>query len=234
MITLPLPSDQLWNLITNQNNDTSDQLIEIDSYQSFINLKEKMIVYLINTSLNVSLCNLSKLSHDDKCILLTEYLNSKYVHNINQLSAEVLNIAGVLKGLDLIPDAECLFTLEQRLQWIRDNFELANQIVSFFDSSMLYMILQSKLNCDVIENIKSSFDHASFNIPVNVVASFNHPEMLDYWHNIEGNNVLYFKKEFEDACFNNKPLYHFLATEFNMVYAMIMLHADQVFPKEFL
>ena len=41
MITLPLPSDQLWNLITNQNNDTSDQLIEIDSYQSFINLKEK-------------------------------------------------------------------------------------------------------------------------------------------------------------------------------------------------
>ena len=132
MITLPLPSDQLWNLITNQNNDTSDQLIEIDSYQSFINLKEKMIVYLINTSLNVSLCNLSKLSYDDKCILLTEYLNSKYVHNINQLSAEVLNIAGVLKGLDLIPDAECLFTLEQRLQWIRDNFELANQIVSFF------------------------------------------------------------------------------------------------------
>lgn len=91
-----------------------------------------MIVYLINTSLNVSLCNLSKLSYDDKCILLTEYLNSKYVHNINQLSAEVLNIAGVLKGLDLIPDAECLFTLEQRLQWIRDNFELANQIVSFF------------------------------------------------------------------------------------------------------
>lgn len=234
MITLPLPSEQLWNLITNQNNDSSDQLIEIDGHQSYNNLKDKMVVYLINTSLNVSLCNLNKLSYSDKCVILKEYLDSKYVHNIKQLSAEILNIAGVLKGLDLIPDEECLFTLEQRLEWIKDNYELACQIMTFFDSVVMYMFFQSKIKAEVQDQLKQSMARAPFNIPVNVVTSFNHPEILDYWHTVDYDHLLYFRKEFEDACFNNQPLYNFLATEFNMVYAMIMLHADQVFPKEFL
>ena len=61
-LSLPLEAEQIWTILTNQNNDHSDSRIQVDCKISYDNLQSNLILYICNTQLQCDLVKVNNLS----------------------------------------------------------------------------------------------------------------------------------------------------------------------------
>lgn len=225
-LSLPLEAEQIWTILTNQNNDHSDSRIQVDCKISYDNLQSNLILYICNTQLQCDLVNVNNLSYEQKKDILEQYLKCPSIHYIPQLANEFLAIVSLTQSIDLDYDDQCIFDLEQRVKWVKDNITLSMQLTSFVMSALVYTARQTLINKSVIDDLKDTFEIADFNVPLNIVNVFLVDRLIDFWKHADIRLMRYFIDEFERPIFNGHHLSEFISQDFNIVYGLAILEAS--------
>jgi len=224
LISLPLSPNALWTALSNQDKIKEEEFTVIDAVESYKNLSAKLSTYICNTRLHVSLGNVDRLSYDEKKDLFNDFLRCRSISVIPELSNEILNVGSLVKGIDLIPDDECLFTLEERIRWIKENSELSETIRCFLDSTLIYMARQTLSMDNVEDDLEKKFPLFDGDIPLNTVTALAMPQVMNYWHSVKPDAMMYFKKQFETPYFNGFHLDRWMSQDFNLLYGVVQLY----------
>lgn len=222
-VTVPLSVDQIKEFFTDKN---------IIYFVNYANSDLKGVVfltYLSNLDLPAEI-DFEGSTYEQKSELFKIYMSTR---NIIKSDTLRFNIAQILLDIKGSPAGDLFlnlaFTLEEELQFIKDNIALLKDWVQFLESTMIFAYstiseleekFQIKETCEVV-------DDPNF-IGANIVNLFSTPCFMEFFNARPTMYALkYFRAQFEDYMFRGKNLFSYFEHPENTPYHLLLAFIGQ-------
>lgn len=185
--------------------------------------------YCANLELNATI-DFSDTDFKEKCEIVKAVMENPVISELQDIVCEIGQMLLYLRGVEiqLLPPDKQLFSGEQRVEFIKDNPKLFLHWLTFFNSLLVFMfsIIQvtedeNKLPFLKNKNIKEvtpRITDANF-VGKSVITLMQRPSFIEAFFSVPVDNDLlcYLDVQFEEYCYKQKNLYHYFATEDNIV-----------------
>lgn len=179
------------------------KLIYVFDYNnSFIGYNDKpskMISYIQSIGGMNDILTTSDTSYEDKECLLLEYFNAGVFFNIYSLTNTMIKILFKLKEIPF--ENNTILTDVEIDRFISRNGKMMNDLIKFYDSLFLLMLLYSTSNTKTLKTIKLKYPKERINkqeISPNICNLLLCSEFYDYYDKHVGNDLQYYEFLFEN------------------------------------
>lgn len=185
--------------------------------------------YCANLELNATI-DFSGVDFEEKCEIVKAVMQNPVISELQDVVCEIGQMLLYLRGvnIDLVPVDKQMFTAEQRIVFIKDNPKLFLHWLTFFNSLIVFMfsIIQVAEDTDTLPFLESGVikekaphvTDANF-VGKSVITLMQRPSFLEAFFSVPIDDYLlcYLDVQFEEYCYKQKNLYHYFATEDNIV-----------------
>ena len=212
IVTAPL-------LVNHMDTDLESKTVYVfdyDNSQSFD--KPSMFLDYIN---NVGVLSDILFTQTDKSIrfeILSHYMNSKHFNHILSLNIAIMNCIYKTKGTNIRLKGSAL-THDMEVEFAKNNQELLQKWIEFFDSYLVYMIMFSTTKSQPIKTryTEDKITNDSSLSP-NIVSLFLDDFFYDYFKTgIDDNNVKYWRYYYNNKLYDNKPFDVIMLNDANFI-----------------
>lgn len=210
---LPLTDEELIKFVENQDN-TFDIDIVNDEFDN-----KTSLIYISN--LNIK-CNCIFKDTKTKLDFIKEYLLSNKIVSIENIEKMIVKIILFSIGYQL-QDFQADISEDECSEFILDNKDLMDKIITFLDSLVSYSISSYIKDEDKKKDFFKEYeiiDDKDY-IGLNIVNILKYRDLYFYYVFKEVDKQYNFVKQFNDYMFDGKNLFYYFNTENNMLIKMI-------------
>ena len=203
--SLPLETESFALLMSNK-----EIVFNVDLTQSKLKSHKANIAYLANANIP-AIIDVNKMDKEDLKGLLNEWMNTLNVVDISPLPNIAAKVILNALGIDNTIPVPAIVTDEWLSEYVEENRELITMWMSFIDSS--YTIFAEEFGGKTFEELQDRVYEGPYEIiddrgviGKSVVLLFGVKDFGTYYLTVPFGNVFYWKAQFEEYLFKNKPL----------------------------